>query len=148
MRLSRIWRILRTEIFNNKNKNNQQKCRVLVWVFLQTFRAWHFISGVNTKYVGNVAMFAYAMKETNIVVCAACTRPRGKRSRSIARMTGAKLKNKAHLQALPLHVFPAEHNSANWSVVDRATSCVKMFRDRETRQVFLYASKALLKTLS
>ena len=62
-------------------------------------------------------------------------------------MPGAKLINKAHLQALSLHVFPAEHNSANQSVVDRVTSCDKMFRDRETRQVLLYASKVLAKTL-
>ena len=52
-------------------------------------------------------------------------------------MTGAKFINKAHLQALSLHVFTAEHNSANQSVVDRVTSCAKMFRDRETRQVLL-----------
>ena len=34
------------------------------------------------------------------------------------------------------------------SVMDRVTSCVKMFHDRETRQVLLYASKVLAKTLS
>ena len=34
------------EMFNKKKKNNEQKCRVLVWIFLQTFRAWPFISGV------------------------------------------------------------------------------------------------------
>ena len=63
-------------------------------------------------------------------------------------MTGAKLKNKAHLQALPLRVFPAEHNCASESVMDGVTSRVKMFRDRETRQILLYASKVLAKTLS
>ena len=34
-------------------EKHEQKCRVLVGVFLQTFRAWPFISGV-TKYAGNV----------------------------------------------------------------------------------------------
>ena len=34
------------------------------------------------------------------------------------------------------------------SFMDRVTSCVKMFHDRETRQVLLYASKMLAKTLS
>ena len=62
-----------------------------------------------------------------------------------AGMTGAKLKNKAHLQALPLRVFPAEHNCAKESVMDRVTSSVKMFRDRETRQILLYALKVLAK---
>ena len=41
-------------MFNKKReKNNEQKCCVLVWPF---------ISGV-TEYVGNVAMFAYACKQ-------------------------------------------------------------------------------------
>ena len=62
-------------------------------------------------------------------------------------MTVAKLKNKAHLQALPLRVYSAEH-CANESVMDGVTSRVKMFRDRETRQILLYASKVLAKTLS
>ena len=34
------------------------------------------------------------------------------------------------------------------SAMDRVTSCVKTFHDRETRQVLLYASKVLAKTLS
>ena len=38
--------------------------------------------------------------------------PRGNGVKA-ARMTGAKLINKGHLQALPLHVFLVEHNSAN-----------------------------------
>ena len=32
--------------------------------------------------------------------------------------------------------------------MDQVTGCVKMFHDRETRQVLLYASKVLAKTLS
>ena len=32
--------------------------------------------------------------------------------------------------------------------MDRVTSQVKMFRDRETRHILLYASKVLAKTLS
>ena len=35
-----------------------------------------------------------------------------------------------------------------YSVMDRVTSCVKMFHDSETRHVLLYVSKVLAKTLS
>ena len=53
-------------------------------------------------------------------------------------MTGAKLKNQAPLQALPLRIFPAEHNSANKSVVDCVTSCVKMFSSQRSSQVGIH----------
>ena len=88
--------------------------------------------------------------QTNFVVRALCTRPGGNGSRShkVARMTGARLKNKAHFPALPLHVLPAQHNLANQSVMDRVTSCVKMFCDRETWQALLYALKVLAKMLA
>ena len=39
-------------------KTNEQTCRLVVLVPLQTFRGWPFISGVTIKYVGNVAKFA------------------------------------------------------------------------------------------
>ena len=46
---------------------------------------WPFISRV-AKYVGNVAMFAYAMKgKKNFVVRALCTRPRRNGSQSLSR---------------------------------------------------------------
>ena len=50
-------------------------------------------------------------------------------------MPGAKLKNQAPLQALPLRILPAEHNSMNWSVVDCLTSRVKMFSIQPSSQV-------------
>ena len=53
-------------------------------------------------------------------------------------MTGTKLKNRAPLQTLPLRIFPAEHNSANWSVVDCVTSRVKMFSSQPSSQVGIH----------
>ena len=97
-----------------------------------------------------IAMFAYAVKEKKNWYCArsASGLEETKVGVQATRMTGAKLKNKAHLQVLLLHVLPAGNNSANYSVVNRVTSCDKTFCDRETRQVLLYATKVLAKMLS
>ena len=61
-----------------------KKCRVLVRVFLQTFRAWPFISyKVRWKRL-NVCIRRERKK--NFVVLAFCTRPRGYGSRSLSRV--------------------------------------------------------------
>ena len=67
-----------------------------------------------TKYVGNASMFTYVVKEKKPLWCSRSARGLEDTEVGVqaAWMTGAKPKNKAHLQALPLHVFSAEHNSA------------------------------------
>ena len=58
-------------------------------------------------------------------------------------ITGATMKNKAHLLVLSLRVFPAEHNSVGkkWPAV---LKCSAIYR--ETRHVLVFASKVLSKT--
>ena len=63
------------------------------------------------KYVGNIARFAHTMKENIKTLQWARSLEEMEVRVEAAWMTGAKLKNKAHLQALLLRIFPAEDTS-------------------------------------